>query len=252
MSCYSAQEPYYIDNNGLYQPLPLLQSSSITPQQLHGPPPPSTAPPVLASPTPHWDQAAFLQAMNHFATQGTSGMDWIFDSGASSHMSNSSTMLSNCTSSPFSSITLGNGSTIPIYSTGHTELPSTLKPLLLRDVLVAPALIKNLISVRKFTYDNLVSIEFDPFGLPVKDLQTKEEIARFNSSGDLYSINGAPTASPPSSMMATFHLWHQRLGHPNASTTSSLLSEFALPCNKDHHDPSMSVVSTRQTCAPSL
>uniref|UniRef100_A0A453TCD5 Retrovirus-related Pol polyprotein from transposon TNT 1-94-like beta-barrel domain-containing protein n=1 Tax=Aegilops tauschii subsp. strangulata TaxID=200361 RepID=A0A453TCD5_AEGTS len=127
----SAPELYFIDNNGLYHPQPLLQSSSITPHQLHGPPPPSPAPPLLASPTPHWDQAAFLQVMNHFAAQGTSGMDWIFDSGASSHMSNSSTMLSNCTSSPFSSITLGNGSTIPIYSTGHTELPSTLKPLLL-------------------------------------------------------------------------------------------------------------------------
>ena len=128
---YTAPEPYFIDNSGLYQPPSLLQLSSITPQQLHGPPPPSTAPALLASPTPHWDQAAFLQAMNHFAAQGTSGMDWIFDSGASSHMSNSSTMLSNCTSSPFSSITLGNGATSPIYSTGHTELPSTLKPLLL-------------------------------------------------------------------------------------------------------------------------
>ena len=145
-------------------------------------------------------------------------------------MSNSNNLLSNCTSSPFSSITLGNG-------TGHTELPTPIKPLLLRDVLVAPALIKNLISVRKFTSDNLVSIEFDPFGLSVKDLQTKEEIARFNSSGDLYSINGAPAASPPSSMMASVHLWHQRLGHPNAVTTSTLLSEFSLPCNNDHHDP---------------
>jgi hypothetical protein len=185
-------------------------------------PPPSTAPPLLPSPTPHWDQAAFLQAMNNFAAQGASGMDWIFDSGASSHMSNSHSMLSNCTSSPFYSITLGNGSTIPIYSIGHTQLPTPIKPLLLRDVLVAPALIKNLISVRKFTSDNLVSIEFDPFGLSVKDLRAKEEIARFNIFGDLYSIHGAPAAHHPSSMMASVHLWHQRLGHPNAVTTTKI------------------------------
>jgi hypothetical protein len=148
-------------------------------------------------------------------------------------------MLSSCTSSPFSSITLGNGSTIPIYCAGHTQLPSPTKPLLLRDVLVAPALIKNLISVRKFTCDYLVSVEFDPLGLSVKDYLTKVEIARFNSSGDLYSLHGAPAATPPSSMMASVNLWHQRLGHPNNTILSSLLSEFSIPCNNDRHDPSI-------------
>ena len=78
-------------------------------------------------------------------------MDWIFDSGASSHMSASHNMLSSRTSSPFSSITLGDGSSIPIYCVGHTQLATPTKNLLLRDVLVAPALIKNLIFVRKFT-----------------------------------------------------------------------------------------------------
>jgi hypothetical protein len=154
-----------------------------------------TAPPLLPTPTPTWDQAAFLQAMNNFAAQENSGTDWIFDSGASSHMFSSHNMLSNCTSTPFSSITLGDGSTIPIYCVGHTHIPSPTKPLLLRDVLVAPALIKNLISVRQFTRDNLVSVEFDYFGLSMKDYLTKEEIARFNSSGDLYTIHGTSTAA---------------------------------------------------------
>ena len=100
-------------------------------------------------------------------------------------MSSSRNMLSNCTPSSFSSITLGDGSSNPIYCVGQTNLPSPNKPLLLRDVLVAPALIKNLIFVCQFTRDNLVSIEFDFFGLSVKDYMTKAEIARFNSSGDL-------------------------------------------------------------------
>jgi hypothetical protein len=125
-------------------------------------------PPSLSSSTPSWDQAAFLQAMNNFVAQGHSGTDWIFDSGASSHMSASSNLLSSCTSSPFSSITLGDGSSIPTHGVGPAQISSSLKPLL-RDVLVAPSLIKNLISVRQFTRDNLVSIEFDPFGLSVKD-----------------------------------------------------------------------------------
>jgi hypothetical protein len=177
--------------------------------------------------------------MNNFAAQGNSGTDWIFDSGASSHMSSSNNMLSSCTPSHYSSVILGDGSSTPITCVGHTQFPSTTKPLLLRDVLVAPALIKNLISVRKFTTDNIASIEFDPFGLSVKDFLTKEEIARFDSSGDLYSINGAPAASPPSSMLARVALWHQRLGHPNKAIMSSLLSDFEIPCNKDSHNSSV-------------
>ena len=98
-----------------------------------------------------------------------SGTDWIFDFGASSHKSASSNLLSSCTPSPFPSITLGDGSSIPIHCVGPAQIQSPIKPLLLRDVLVAPALIKNLISVRQFTNDNHVSVEFDPFGLSVKD-----------------------------------------------------------------------------------
>jgi hypothetical protein len=165
-----------------------------------------SAPALPPTSAPNWDQAAFLQAMNNFAAQGKSDFDWIFDSGASSHMSSSRNMLSSFTSSPFSSITLGDGSSIPISCVGQSHIPTKNKPLLLRDVLVAPALIKNLISVRKFTRDNLVSAEFDPFGLSVKDFLTKAEIARFNSSGDLYSLHGAPTNAPPTSMVASVDL----------------------------------------------
>jgi histone deacetylase 1/2 len=197
--------------------------------------PSAPAPPPTSA--PNWDQAAFLQAMNNFAAQGSSDFDWIFDSGASSHMSSSCNMLSSFTSSPFSSITLGDGSSIPISCVGQSHIPTKNKPLLLRDVLVAPALIKKFIFVRKFTRDNLVSAEFDPFGLSVKDFRTKEEIARFNSSGDLYSLHGAPTNAPPTSMVASVDLWHRRFGHPNNATLSSLLSEFAIPCNRDTHHP---------------
>ena len=109
--------------------------------------------------------------MNNFAAQGNSGTDWIFDSGASRHMSASSNFLSSCTPSSFPSITLGDGSSIPISCVGQAQIQSPTKPLLLRDVLVAPALIKNLISVRQITTDNHVSVEFDPLwfvreGLP--------------------------------------------------------------------------------------
>ena len=67
-------------------------------------------------------------------------------------------------------IVVGNGHMIPVHGHGHISLPSSHKTLTLKNVLHAPKLIKNLIYVRKFTHDNIVSVEFDPFGFFVKDL----------------------------------------------------------------------------------
>ena len=61
-----------------------------------------------------------------------------------------------------------------------------LLPLHLHDVHVSPSLIKNLVSVRKLTRDNHVSVEFDPLGFSIKDLRNKEVLLRSESSGDLY------------------------------------------------------------------
>ena len=127
----------------------------------------------------------------------------------------------------FPSITIGDGSSVPVTGVGTSYLSHSLSPLLLREVLVALALIRNLISVRRFTIDNQVFVEFDPFGLSVKDLRTKKELAQFNSLGDLYTVHGATTPTPPPhAMLASITSWHRRLGHPNSTTTTALLDEF--------------------------
>lgn len=51
-------------------------------------------------------------------------------------------------------------------------IPSPTHPLLLKNVQHAPKLLENIISVHKFTHDNMVSVEFDPFGFSVKVLGT--------------------------------------------------------------------------------
>jgi hypothetical protein len=56
--------------------------------------------------------------------------------------------------------------------------------------LVSP-LIRNLLSARRFTHNILCSNEFDPFGLSVKDLQTKWEMLCCASDGDLYTFPAA-------------------------------------------------------------
>jgi hypothetical protein len=68
-----------------------------------------------------------------------------------------------------SSIVVGNGSILPVTSVGDTVL---LGPFYLNNILLAPDIIQNLLSARKFTIDNSCSMEFDLFGLSVKDLAT--------------------------------------------------------------------------------
>ena len=61
-------------------------------------------------------------------------------------------------------IVVGSGHLVPIVGHGSTMLPSPYPPFHLNNVLHAPKLIKNLISVRKFTTDNSISVAFDPLG----------------------------------------------------------------------------------------
>jgi hypothetical protein len=72
----------------------------------------------------------------------------------------------------------------------------------------------------------------------VKDLKTAAVLARYNSSGDLYPLHGAPT-STPQVMIASVDLWHHRLGHPNKNTVSSMLQEFSIPSSSSSHEPSL-------------
>jgi hypothetical protein len=59
-------------------------------------------------------------------------------------------------------ITVGNGAHLPVTHQTFSTIPTSSSPLYLRNVLVAPSLVKNLIYVRCLTRDNNVAIEFDP------------------------------------------------------------------------------------------
>lgn len=65
---------------------------------------------------------------------------------------------------------IGNGNQLPILGHGTTIFTTSYFPYLLIYVSHIPFIIKNLVSVRKFSRDNLVAIKFDPFGFTVKGL----------------------------------------------------------------------------------
>lgn len=65
-------------------------------------------------------------------------------------------------------------------------IPTSSRPLHLSHVLVAPNLVNNMLSVRQLTRDNSVFVEFDPSRFSIKDLSTKVEMLRCNSTRELY------------------------------------------------------------------
>jgi hypothetical protein len=147
-------------------------------------------------------------------TPPTSVTDWVADSSASNH----TTMYSGSISSPAPSafhphsIIVGNGSVLPVTSVGDLVLS---RPFDLNDVLVAPDLVQSLLSVHHFITDNSCSMEFDPFDLSWKDLATRSVIARYDSSGPLYTIPLSASATfstdaPPYALAATAltSTWH--------------------------------------------
>jgi hypothetical protein len=185
-----------------------------------------------------WDTNALVAAYNTMALASPSS-DWVIDSGASYHTTPTTDMLSYSHPPPSShptSIVVGNGSTLPITSVGASVLPG---PFYLNDVLVAPHITHNLLSVRRFTTDNSYSIEFDPSGFSVKDLATRTPLARCDSVGPLYTLRSSSTgvSSPPALVSTTTSTtWHRRLGHPGPDVMTKLSSTLA-SCNRGHCRP---------------
>ncbi|XP_074302766.1 uncharacterized protein LOC141634526 [Silene latifolia] len=167
------------------------------------------------------DIAAAMQSLNFQSTDD----GYYMDTGASSQMQSSNGTLSSYSSlSDNRHIVVGNGTLIPIIGLGHAHRPSPHHNLILKNVLHVPSLIKNLVSVRKFTMDNNVSVSFDPFGFTVKDLKTGKQIMRSNSTGDLCPLiptRPSATANPTALLAASSSTWHDRLGHPGHTIFNS-------------------------------
>lgn len=156
---------------------------------------------------------------------GPQSAEWYLDTGASSHMSSSGNLssLQPLYSSPPN--TVGNGASLQVTHRATSAIATPRSHLLLNNVLVSPALVKNLISVRSLTRDNNVSVEFDPCGFSIKDLLTRVEILQCNNTGELYPL--AP--STPEALVTTSptaDLWHQCLGHPGRHTLHKTLSNL--------------------------
>ncbi|XP_074271814.1 uncharacterized protein LOC141595747 [Silene latifolia] len=208
---------------GILGPRPTQQGQAFIAQSSNGNPPGAFVP---------TDIAAMMQSLSLQQPDD----NYYMDTGASAHMTSNNGNLSSYSSlSKTRHIVVGNGDMIPIIGYGAMTLASPNPPLTLNNILHVPQLIKNLVSVRKFTIDNHVSVEFDPFGFTVKDLKTGMPIMRSNSTGDLYPLhtpNHAPAATshPQAFTALPSTIWHGRLGHPGSEIFNSLCTRKTIPC----------------------
>jgi hypothetical protein len=166
-SIQGARPPAQAFNTGYFQPA--------SGPRIQGAPPPAQAFNIgyfqptthLATPAPpSFDTSGLLQALQADSlSQQSNNSDWYMDTGASSHMTGNGGHLPVYFPSSLhnsSKVVVGNGSYIPIHGTGTAHLVTPSTTFRLENVLHTPHIIKNPISVWKFTKVNLCSIEFDP------------------------------------------------------------------------------------------
>jgi hypothetical protein len=84
-------------------------------------------------------------------------------------------------------------------------------------------------------------MEFDPFGLSVKDLSTRNVIVRSNSTGLLYTLCLPRSTTPSAGAMVGLAavpptMWHRRLDHPGPGALSSLSRSSFIHCTSNKHE----------------
>jgi hypothetical protein len=204
--------------------------------------PPQQVDPTFTSWMSSWNQQPLAHSFHTIMIVPPAVTDWVTDYDVSNHTTSS---VGNLTSvrpplptNP-SSIIVGNGSSLSVTSVGNMAFPSLFY---LNNVLVTPGIIQNLLSVRHFTTDNWCSMEFDSYALSVKDLSSRNMIARCNSSGPLYMMRlssrsaPSPCPAPAATLAATASTWHRRLRHPSVDALSKVSSDSSVICSRRTHD----------------
>ncbi|KAE8729042.1 hypothetical protein F3Y22_tig00004004pilonHSYRG00037 [Hibiscus syriacus] len=172
----------------------------------------------------------FIMTAAHSVPKHSNAL-WYPDTGATHHVSNDLF--------PFNSgivykgndtLLMGNGEGIKIDHVGQGFVSSSLRPLVLQNMLHVPHIKKKLLSVSQFTRDNNVFIEFHPFECLVKDVQTRtillrEKLTReglyqlllYEEKKSCCMVNNVTNASN------SLELWHRRLGHSCEKTVKDVM-----------------------------
>lgn len=118
--------------------------------------------------------------------------DWYLDAGASTHMTNQTSVLDSSELHTGSdSVIIGNGSSLNISHISSSKLCGDVNFL---DVLVVPHIMKNILSISKLTADYPVDVVFSEKFLAIQNRVTKKILAQGRCYKGLYLLDwGVPT-----------------------------------------------------------
>ena len=184
--------------------------------------------------------------------------DWILDSGATHHLTNTLDDLH--ITNPYQGkdqITIGDGNTIPISHVGKANLSIPNHTLHLPKVFHVPNISCKLLSVSNLCKTNPISIEFFHDYYLIKDLKTKAPLLKGLHKAGLYYLP-RPLRNHQALTTIKQQPWHHILGHPNNHIMKHLSSLHKIkqcinnPCiscsiSKSHKLPftSSTIKSTR-------
>ncbi|XP_026428350.1 uncharacterized protein LOC113324245 [Papaver somniferum] len=163
-----------------------------------------------------------------YLEHSSSGPVWIPDSGASSHMTNDSSLLA--TSSAYTGsekVMVGDGKLFHIFLIGSSTLSTSANIFDLHKVLYVPHLQHNLLFVAQFTLDNHCAFIFYPWGYEIKSLKNNLTLAKRKVQNGIYPIIPCttPTNAFFSVIVASSSIWHSRLGHPSQKIIQKLVDD---------------------------
>ncbi|CAA7049703.1 unnamed protein product [Microthlaspi erraticum] len=175
------------------------------------------------------------QALAAIHTSDNSGREWFPDSGASAHITSTTTQLKDA--EPYSgseTVMVAHGAYLPITHVGSTVLNTTTGSIPLNDVLVCPTMQKSLLSVSKLCEDYPCGVFFDANIVYVIDLQSQKVVTKGPRRDGLYVLESPEFVAFYSNRQcaASDMVWHRRLGHANFQILQLLQGSKAISVNK--------------------
>ncbi|KAK9048876.1 hypothetical protein SSX86_032155 [Deinandra increscens subsp. villosa] len=186
-------------------------------------------------------QGKNTQAYTMNLGHGSTKTNWLFDSGASHHVTSDLNNLS--LHAPYDGteeLVIGDGSCLKITHIGSIIINTSHTPLILTNVLCVPSISKNIISISRLCRDNNLLIQFYSSVFVIKDRASNLPVLQGQAIKGIYEFRSTSLPSQPSVFTlhkATSMLWHHRLGHPNnkvlklLSSLVSFNSSFFDNCN---------------------
>jgi hypothetical protein len=162
---------------------------------------------------------------------------WLADSGANAHITNSLENLN--IQQPFQhneEVAVGNGTGLAIENIGSSLLHTSNSSFKLQNILHCPQASANLLSIQKFCLDNCCYFILTSSHYFVKDLKTHALLLEGKSEHGLYPIRfggklhrTSKTFTALLGIRTTSLMWHFRLGHPSLDIVNRVVKDKHLP-----------------------